>query len=130
MAYTDDGKQKLQLQRRFENEDELAKADALRLLVQHPYGRKYLWWLLQIGKVGMQPFATDPYVSAFNSGALNVGQQILAHLTEIAPDGYLQMMKENSDERHRRNTELAAADASGADSGDEPSGSESAEPAS
>lgn len=131
MAYTDDGgKQKLALQERFEREDTLARADALRALVSQPYGRKYLWWLLQIGKVGMQPMTSaDPALTAFNCGALNVGQQILAHLTEIAPEGYLQMMKENSDERSRRNTELAAADAPSANSGDERSSSDSSDSA-
>lgn len=128
MAYTEqDEKRQLKLQERFQNEDELARADALRALVGTAYGRKYLWWLLQIGKVGMQPMTSaDPTLTAFNCGALNVGQQILAHLTEISPDGYLQMMKENADERSRRNTELNASDTSGADSGDEPAGDNAA----
>lgn len=74
---------------------------AIKANISTPVGRRFLWWLLQIGKVNTQPFATNALLMGFNSGELNVGNQILARITEVAPDGYLLMMKENADERNQ-----------------------------
>ena len=63
-------------------------------------GRALLWWLLEIGRVGTQPFAGIEGKTAFNCGELNVGNQVLARITEVGPDGYLTMMKEKQNERN------------------------------
>lgn len=73
-------------------------------------GQDFLWWLLRIGKVGLQPFAVDPAVTAFACGELNVGQQILARLIEVNPEGYLRILAtQRSDEDARTRTNPDAA---------------------
>ncbi len=66
-------------------------------------GRSLLWWLLQIGRVNLQPFSSSAERTAFNCGELNVGNQILAKLIEVSPEGYLSMMKEKQSERSALN---------------------------
>jgi hypothetical protein len=94
---------------RWKKEDETAISDAISALQQHRQGRKFLWWLLEIGGVGQQPYATNALQTSFNCGTLNVGNQILEAIVATAPEGYLTIMKENADERRTRNTELAVA---------------------
>lgn len=83
-------------------------------------GRNFLWWLLEIGRINMQPFDRDPSITAFNCGELNVGNQILARVVETSPEGYLAMQKERANARSSRDTQLSAAS-------DEPIPDESAE---
>lgn len=88
-------------QKKFE---ELERADvdrALGDLFKTPHGRRALWWLLQIGKVGTQPFQLDPHATAFQCGELNVGQQLLARLVEVNPIGYAEMQMERQNESVR-----------------------------
>lgn len=101
------------LKRRWAREDEEAIREALIALQQHRQGRKFLWWLLQIGGVGQQPYANNALQTAFNCGTLNVGNQILEAVAAATPDGYIKMMKENADERATRDAELGAARAAG-----------------
>lgn len=85
---------------------EKAEVDrALGELFGTHHGRRALWWLLQIGKVGTQPFQLDPHATAFNCGELNVGNQILARLIEVNPIGYAEMQMERQNESVR-NAEL------------------------
>lgn len=81
--------------RQFKNEID----EAVRALLSVPRGRKYLWYLLTIGKVGSQPFNGNALHTSFACGELNVGQQILAHILEVDPAGYVRMMQEQADER-------------------------------
>lgn len=104
------------LKRRWQTEDEDAINAALGALFQHEHGRKLLWWLLRIGRVGTQPFANNALNTSFNCGELNVGQQILDRITSVSPEGYVNMMKEMADERTRRDSALADA-RTNADSG-------------
>lgn len=82
-------------------------------------GRRFLWWLLQIGKVNQQPFTMDARTTAFNCGELNVGNQILARITQVQPAGYLQMQEENLNEYNAR----VRADTSRSDAGPGPDSS-------
>jgi hypothetical protein len=59
------------LKRRWNREDEQAIDGAIDALTQHPNGRKLLWWLLQIGRVGGQPFNGNALQTAFACGELN-----------------------------------------------------------
>lgn len=69
-----------------------------------PAGRKMLWWLLSVSKaVAVNPFSGDPYHTAFNCGEQNVGQQVLARIIEVNPEGFLAMQKENLNEWNRSN---------------------------
>lgn len=70
----------------------------LRQLMRSPEGREFLWWLLQIGKVGLQPFTANALNTAFQCGELNVGNQILDRITETDPAVYVQMQVEHMNE--------------------------------
>jgi hypothetical protein len=102
------------LRARWLKEDKAAIDAAFGALLQHNGGRKMLWWLLQIGRVGQQPFSNNALQTAFACGELNVGQQVLDRITSVSPEGYLEMMKEMADERTQRDTALADARTSGA----------------
>ena len=82
--------------------DQSIRDEALKALLQFPAGRKYLWWLLEIGGIGKQPYSRNALDTAFNCGTLDVGQQILAHITEVDPAGFVQMQKESQDEWNTR----------------------------
>lgn len=84
--------------RRYAKLDKEMRDSAVSSLLQHKNGRKYLWWLMQIGGIGAQPYRRNALDTAFNCGTLDVGQQILAHVTEVDPAGFVQMQKENQDE--------------------------------
>jgi hypothetical protein len=92
-----------------------AKADdaeldsAVNALLGARNGRRFLWWLLSIGKVGGQPFSPDAAVTAFACGELNVGNQIQARLMMTNPEGYTLMQQEMLNERRDRDRELNAA---------------------
>jgi len=88
--------------RTYVRRDKILRDGAVGALLADAGGRKYLWWLLEISGVGQQPFASNALTTSFNCGQLNVGQQILAHLMEINPAGYVQMMKEQQDEWNAR----------------------------
>jgi len=82
----------------------LARARGLRIdtaisvAAQSREGREFLWWLLQIGKVGTQPFTTNALTTAFQCGELNVGNAILERLITVNPAIYVQMQQENQNE--------------------------------
>jgi hypothetical protein len=97
------------LKRRWAREDDAAIEEAIHALLKHRQGRKFLWWLLRLGGVGLQPYASNALQTSFNCGTLNVGNQILEELLRVSPEGYIEMMKENADERRNRDAELAAA---------------------
>jgi hypothetical protein len=82
-------------------------------------GREYFYWLLEICKVGVNPFAANALVTSFACGEMNVGQQVQSHLMEISPEGYLSMLKEKEDERRTR---TSTADAEWTDGAAAPSG--------
>lgn len=96
------------IKRRWAREDEAAIDEAIIALLKHRQGRKFLWWLLQLGGVGLQPYANNALQTSFNCGTLNVGNQILEQLLRTMPEGYIEMMKENADERRTRDGELDA----------------------
>lgn len=73
--------------------------DAVRALVQHSQGRQYIYWLLEICGIGRNPFTSNALNTSFACGQLNVGQQIQAHLIEVAPAAFLKMLAEKEEER-------------------------------
>lgn len=119
------------VQKDYEREAELARKEAERAqrlreqnigeavsaLLEAKVGRDFLWWLLEIGKVGLQPFAIDPVVMSFQCGELNVGQQILDRIVSVNAEGYLRMLKEKQDDATRR--EQLARDADDASAASE-----------
>ena len=97
------------LKRRWEREDNAEIEVAVNALLQVPNGRRFLWWLLAVGKIGNQPFSPEASITAFNCGELNVGNQIMGRLMEVNPDGYTAMMKDMLNDRNSRDRELDAA---------------------
>ncbi len=83
--------------------DELQINKAITTLLDMREGRRFLWWLLEIGQIGNQPFVPNALSTSFNCGQLNVGQQVLARLIDVDAAGYVQMQKEQADERRDRN---------------------------
>ena len=71
-------------------------------MLQHADTRFFLLWLLEIGKVGIQPFAVERSKTDFNCGEYNVGLQIFSLITSTNPEGYLTMLKEQQSERSSR----------------------------
>jgi hypothetical protein len=67
---------------------------ALRGLMSIPEGRRLVWWHLGLCQIFMSSFRADPYLTAFNEGARNVGLTWLADIMKAAPDEYLTMTKE------------------------------------
>lgn len=101
---------KEKLKQRWLREDENAIDSAISEAVASSEGRKFLWWLLQIGRVGMQPYANNALNTAFNCGEFNVGQQILDRIISVSAEGYLTMMKESESERKERDALLNSDD--------------------
>lgn len=99
----------IRLQRQWEKADNDQVAAAVQALLEHEHGRKFLWWLLQIGRVGTQPFSNNALTTSFACGELNVGQQVLAKIIEVNPAGYVRMMEESNDERNIRDIQLNSA---------------------
>jgi hypothetical protein len=96
-----------ELENKFKRDDAEARRLALSALTEHEHGRRFLWWLFQIGKaLNNQPFSPDPYVTAFGCGEQNVGNAILSELTIAAPKGLTRLMEENAEIEHFRQEEL------------------------
>jgi len=85
-----DNKEKIKKQK-FEKQ---LRDEAVSALLATDRGRAYVWWLLEIGKIGIVPFTGNALTGSFMSGELNVGEQIRAHLIEADPDGYITLLKE------------------------------------
>jgi hypothetical protein len=100
------------LKRRWQRDDEFKIDSAVSQMLESVEGRKFLWWLLGIGRVGMQPFAGNALQTAFGCGELNVGQRILDRIISVSPEGYLKMMEESSRENRERD-DLLEAEANG-----------------
>lgn len=90
------------LKKRWQREDEDRISSAVSKTLEDAEGRKFLWWLLEIGRIGTQPYSNNALGTAFACGELNVGQRILDRIISVSPEGYLRMMKESNDERKER----------------------------
>jgi hypothetical protein len=107
------------LKRRWEREDEDRINSAISKALEDAEGRKFLWWLLTIGRIGMQPYTGNALSTAFSCGELNIGQQILDRIISNFPEGYVVMMKERNDEFNERNKQLELeADGIGTEDGE------------
>lgn len=106
------------LKARWLQEDETAINSAINALLQHEQGRKFLWWILELGKVHQQPFTGNALTTAFNCGEMNIGQQFLERVTRVSSVGYMNMMKEMADERTERDRQLDLGGDTSDESGD------------
>ena len=74
--------------------------NATRALLQSADGRRFIWWLLEITQYGQSPFTGNALTTAFACGEQNISQQLLAQLTSVDPEGFLNLLKERNDDRH------------------------------
>ena len=115
MAISDD-KQAQRVKRELEKlaaHDEAEISQEIQGLLSRPSGQKFLWWLLQIGKVYQQPYQQDSDYTIFQCGELNVGNQMLARFIETNAVGYAEMQLARKLEDERRNdyaTRIASGD--------------------
>lgn len=114
MASHDDKEQAAALKQatRWAELDEADINETIQRLLLEEKGQKFLWWLLQIGKVGLQPFQLDPHATAFSCGELNVGNQIQARVIEVNPLGFAQMQIDRMNESDRRSSSQSGSDSS------------------
>ena len=91
----------------------------LESIMTQPNGRRLVYWLLSLGRVGQNPYAGNALATAFNCGELNTAQKLQERVLGVASDFYVKMLTEMEDERRADAAELAAAradsDASDAD---------------
>lgn len=88
--------------REYARQDLLAIEAAIRANLASYEGRKFLWRLFELGRVGTQPFSGNALTTAFGCGELNVGNGILQLISEVDPMAYGRMMQEHLDEHTRR----------------------------
>lgn len=82
----------------------LNRRDVIRALAQHKSGREFLYWLLELGHLGKNPFSTNALATAFSCGEANISQQVQAEIIEAAPNDYMLMLKEQEDARRAYDT--------------------------
>lgn len=97
------------LKRKWLKQEELEIDTAIEALFQHRHGRRLIWYVLELGRIGQNAYANNALAMAFTCGEQNVGQRFLDRITAVAPQGYVNMMKEMNDERTEH--ERAYADA-------------------
>lgn len=71
----------------------------VRAALQTKEGREYVYWLLEICRIGANPYTGNALNTAFACGELNVGQQVQAHIIEVSPEGFLSLLAEKEKER-------------------------------
>jgi hypothetical protein len=78
--------------------DDITRDSVLKGLMDIPEGRNWLWWMLGQTNVFHAVFSQNAMTMAHKEGARNVGLMLLAEIMRVAPDQYVQMLKERRDE--------------------------------
>ena len=73
-----------------------ARDDALAGMMSIREGRAWVHDLLATSHVFESSFSNNPGLMAFREGERNVGLRVLAQVMRLAPDRYVDMMKENA----------------------------------
>jgi hypothetical protein len=110
--------------RRAEKESKVAeaqRAEVLRTLMSIAGSRAWMHSLLTDCHIFASSFTTNPYSTAFNEGARNVGLKLLADIMAGCPDYYTLMMVEADGRRSA--SDRRAEGQPGNDSGPEPEAS-------
>ena len=81
-----------------ERQRKIQRDDFVKAALTTAQGRAYIWWIMEIAKTHYQPFTGNALTTSFNCGEMNIGKQILAHVLEVAPKGYLDMLAEKQEE--------------------------------
>lgn len=82
-----------------ERQAQLKRDDFVKAALTRPEGREYIYWLIEICQLGHNAFTANALTTSFRCGEQNVGQQIQAHIIQVAPEGYLQMLRGKEEER-------------------------------
>lgn len=90
--------------KKYEALDNAEINEAIREALTSPRGKKLLWWLLEIGGYGRNPFSTDALIMAMQCGEMNSGAALMARLIEVNPLGFAEMQLERKAESDRRDT--------------------------
>lgn len=98
-----------ELKTRWAEEDRLEIENVYQDLLSAARGRKFLFYLLGVARVGQQPFAPNALQMSFNCGELNVGQKLLSDILSAQPEGWILMQKEANDAYRTRDNALRDA---------------------
>lgn len=90
----------------FDIQDKKEIDSAVGSLLEHENGRKFLWWVLEQGRIAGNPFTNNALSTSFNCGEMNVAQKVLDRIIDVNPAGYAQMVQEKANERERRDSSL------------------------
>lgn len=71
-------------------------------LLSGPRGRRIAWEQLESTGVFQSSFCADPHVSAFKEGQQDFGRRLLARIMGLCPELFVEMIKENEDDRSDR----------------------------
>ena len=92
--------------------------DSLGAIMQHPNGRRLIYWLLSLGRLGRNPFSTHALSTAFACGELNVAQQLQARILVVVPQLFTTMLTEMENERISDTSRTSGGTSSAGDSAD------------
>lgn len=81
---------------------EISKRIVLQLM-QNEYGREWILDFLNTCNVFGNPYTTDPLRTAFNCGALFIGNAVHDSIQKYAMDEYMTMLTESRDREERWN---------------------------
>lgn len=73
---------------------ELERVTDLQWLMEHPEGRRFMWWLLERAGVYRTTFDANATVMAFREGHRNLGVMLEAECRTHVLERYIQMLKE------------------------------------
>lgn len=68
--------------------------EALGEFLKTVAGRRWFKKILEDCHIFQNPFSDDALKTAFSCGEMNVGQKLLVNFMRVAPNLYIQMMKE------------------------------------
>jgi hypothetical protein len=80
-------------------QSKLRRDQFVRAALETREGREYIYWVLELTKLGRNAFTSNALTTAFACGEQNVGQQVQAHIIEVAPNAFLKMLAEKEEER-------------------------------
>lgn len=98
-----------ELQKQWEEADQLEIENQYRDLLSTPRGRKFLFYQLGITKFMNNPFTGNALTTSFNCGEMSIGQRLMADITSVDPIGWSKMQQEANDEHRTRQQLLDAA---------------------
>lgn len=102
---------KFQQQQKLIRNQQLTVDNFVREAMKLSEGRTFFYYYLTLCGVGRNPFTQNALTTAFNSGELNVGQQLQAHIIEVAPAEFLKMLTEFQEKMNDNGTNTDASDA-------------------